>query len=388
MTIHPHAEMTALVVPHDAHWAIEETAARAYLSMMRGVSVSAHMAEVEARGKSDDSREYPIQEGIAYLSLTGPMTKSPTSFGTGTSTSYLRRQIRSAGADKDVKAIVLRIDSPGGSVGGTDDLAADVKRVSASKPVYAYVEDQCCSAALWVASQATRVYANKTALVGSIGTYMVLYDSSKAAEKEGIEVLVFSTGDHKGAGVPGAKITDEQKADFQRVVDDLNAHFLAAVASGRNLSMQAIKQIATGQVWIASQALERNLVDRVCSMDEAVREILGQSPMTGSARADEAISVEAELPAGSTFAEDSDRALAAVRVVTNRAEAIKAMRERDGRTLSRESLGQIRTLAEETKSLSDALFNVASADPRDALARAVLAASISSATQGKTNEPT
>src|SRR5690606_31819803 len=129
----------------------------------------------------------------------GAMTKQGSSFG-GASTVRTRRAIRSAAADKSVSAIMLLIDSPGGSVSGTSDLADDVANAKKKKPVYAYIEDTCCSAAYWVASQCSAIYANPTAIVGSIGTYMVVADYSRMAENAGVKVHCISTGKYKGAG--------------------------------------------------------------------------------------------------------------------------------------------------------------------------------------------
>jgi len=409
--------MMTLVPPHGPHWAIEETAARQFLFMMRSTSVVQHTEDVRARSgedDSDDDRDYSIRDGIAYLSLVGPMTKKPTSMDSGTSTSYLRRLVRAAQNDEDVKALMIRIDSPGGSVSGTADLAQDVRKCAIKKPVYAYIEDSACSAAYWVASQCTKIFSNDTALIGSIGTYMVLYDMSKAAEADGIEVLVLSTGDFKGAGVPGAAITEDQRTDFMRVVNDLNGHFLGAVAKGRSMTRGAVKELATGQVWIASDALSKGLIDRVCSMDEAAKEVLSGSVSntrmmtTNEARSEhdlpevatftlvtEEPTVSSEdLPHGMTLAEESETVLAAVRGLTERVADIRAARSSEGRQLSTKALSHISDNLAQVEALKAelALLQEPSSVTRTELDKAIFDAQITLALSqrqtGASNEST
>jgi ClpP class serine protease len=149
----------------------------------------------------------------------------------GTATLQLRRDIRAAAADPNVSAILLAIDSPGGTAAGTADLAADVRAAARQKPVWAQIEDLGASAAYWLASQADQVFANtaRRPMVGSIGTYQTVYDLSAAAEQEGVKVFHFATGPLKGAGMPGTPVTEEQQADFQGRVDAVQDSFDAAV---------------------------------------------------------------------------------------------------------------------------------------------------------------
>lgn len=211
-------------------------------------------------------------DGLALLPISGPMFKGFSKFSEANS-AELRRAVREAGQSADVKGLLLVIDSPGGTVAGTDDLAAEVAAAAARKPVHAYIEDLGASAAYWVASQALRVTANPTAEVGSIGTVAVVEDSSGAAELSGIVVHVISTGPYKGAFSDGAPVSEEHLADLQRRVDALNSHFLAAVQRGRRMDRKAVESIADGRVHIASEAQRLGLVDAVGTMEEAVAEL-------------------------------------------------------------------------------------------------------------------
>lgn len=208
--------------------------------------------------------------GIAIIDIAGPMMKFRSSMAAGTGTVRVRREIRAAIADDRVKALMLRIDSPGGTVSGTDDLAEDVAAAAARKTTWAFIEDIGASAAYWVASQAARVSAGKSALVGSIGTFAVIHDYSGLAAKEGIKVHVMRAGAFKGAGTPGTEVTAEQLAEWQRTVDGLNSFFKAAVRKGRRMSEARMDELADGRVHNAAEAQALGLIDAVESFDAAM----------------------------------------------------------------------------------------------------------------------
>lgn len=213
---------------------------------------------------------------IARVVMRGTLMKGQSSFG-GTSTVQLRRDIRQAVNDPNIAGILLDIDSPGGTVAGTADLASEIRTARRKKPVWAHIDDLGASAAYWIASQADQVFANdKTALVGSIGTLMTVYDYSAAAEKEGVKAMVFATGPLKGAGAPGAPITEDQQKYFQSLVDESQTSFDAAVRSGRGMNATQLAAVRTGGVFTASQALDLKLIDGIRSIDRTL-EALAQA---------------------------------------------------------------------------------------------------------------
>jgi len=208
-----------------------------------------------------------VGAGVAVIPIVGMMMKGQSKFG-GTSTVNTRRLLREAVGDESVKSILLRIDSPGGTTAGTEELASDILSLRNKKPIVAHIEDSGMSAAYWVASQANKIYANKTAWVGSIGTFASVTDSSGAAEKEGIKVHVISTGWMKGAGEPGTKITQEQLDYLQSKVNELNSFFLDGIKQSReNVD---IKAVSTGEWWIAKEAKSLKLIDGVQSLEETI----------------------------------------------------------------------------------------------------------------------
>lgn len=215
---------------------------------------------------------HPVKGGknIAFVKVSGSLMKGQPWMG-GTSTIQLRSDIRAAAKDPNVQSILLGIDSPGGTVAGTSDLAAEVKAARKSKPVWAHVSDLGASAAYWVASQASAIYANTpTALVGSIGTLQTIYDYSQAAETAGIKTHVFRTGPLKGLGTPGAPVTEEQVSHMQTLVNEMQTHFDAAVMKGRGFTSKQLESVRTGGVFPAAEAQTLRLIDGIRSLDATV----------------------------------------------------------------------------------------------------------------------
>lgn len=236
--------------------------------------------------RSGTAREEAVADSVAVIDLVGVMMKAETSLGASASTIRVRQELRRAANDTRVSAIILRIDSPGGSVSGTSDLADTVAWATKIKPVVAFGEDLVASAAMWVAAQCSSFVVNsRTASVGSIGTIIGLYDLSGKAAAEGIKAKVYATGPLKGAGFAGSAITPEQDAYFQNIVDATQEHFSNAVAAGRELTREQVDELATGGVFSAEVALAAGLIDGIQSFEQTLQQLWsvkspkGLSPM-------------------------------------------------------------------------------------------------------------
>lgn len=204
---------------------------------------------------------------VGVVMIDGMMTKGATYWGTNTQD--VQTALRAAAGDPGVDSILLVVDSPGGYVAGTKELADEVRRIDREvKPVVAYIEDLGASAAYWVASQARLVLANEMAEVGSIGVYAVVYDTSKAAEQAGVGVRVVSSGGLKGAFTDGAAVTDEMVADLQERIDAVAAQFVEQVRSGRKVQARTAQGWADGRVFPAAKAQEMGLIDQVVASRE------------------------------------------------------------------------------------------------------------------------
>ncbi|HEV7297763.1 MAG TPA: S49 family peptidase [Tepidisphaeraceae bacterium] len=240
------------------------------------------MAEAElpqqAQAEPQEREPYQVIGGVAVMTLVGLVAKYDDIyleyFG-GTATTELLKNLSTALDDESVKAICIYVDSPGGEVSGTDQLAQAVAAANKRKPVTAYISDLGASAAYWVASQAGQVFANRTAFVGSIGVYTVMYDTSTLYEKAGIVPKLVKAGSQKGTGVEGLPISDEQLADVQRTIDNVYTLFVEAVATGRGMSEGDALNVATGQVWVASDALKMGLIDGIDTVENVIRKLSG-----------------------------------------------------------------------------------------------------------------
>jgi len=255
-------------------WAIDPLAAVSLCRLVSSIDLSTHIQEHRQEPKAlVEKFAGPEGKSIAVLKLTGLLMKGQSSLG-GTSTVQARREIRAAANDPEVGGIVLAIDSPGGTVAGTADLAEDVRVAAKRKPVMAHVDDLGASAAYWVASQANRITANcPTCMVGSIGTIQVVHDVSAAAEREGVKVIALTTGPLKGTGVPGTKITDEQISHLQGMVNAIQGNFDAAVQKGRGLTAKQLAAVKHGGAILAPAAQEAGLIDAIQPLSKTMADM-------------------------------------------------------------------------------------------------------------------
>lgn len=256
-------------------WMVEPTAINTFVSLLQqGIDMEPKAQRQAEPGGSPERREkYSITDaGIGIINVEGPLMKGESKYGFG-NTIQIRREVRSALRDPQVKEILLRIDSPGGSVAGIQDLANDIRMASEQKGVTTYIEDLGASAAYWVASQTTKIVANKSAEIGSIGTVAVVADSSGLAEQQGIKIHVISTGAYKGAFTPGTEITDEQIEYLQSRVNSLNNLFLQDVRTGRKMTLIQVENASDGRLFGADKAKDMHLIDDIQTWDMALDRI-------------------------------------------------------------------------------------------------------------------
>lgn len=222
---------------------------------------------LDAGSPDESSYDLVVEDGLAIISMVGPMMKADSKFG-GVSTIRTRKLVREANARSDVSQILMVVESGGGSVSGTKELADDVR--NSLKKVTAYINDIGASAAYWVASQASQIITNEMAEVGSIGVVAVIEDTSGMYEREGVKVHVISTGSMKGAFADGAPVTDEMLEDLQDKVDAINTVFKSTILSGRSIDSETLDKIADGRTYTAKQALDFGLIDSVQRLEDVV----------------------------------------------------------------------------------------------------------------------
>jgi signal peptide peptidase SppA len=255
-------------------WAIHGPSAAKLWTSWSHADLRAHVMNTAPKPNAAAMTLIPSQQAnksVAVIPVAGLLMKQASSLG-GTSTVAIRREVRAAAADPSITGILLAIDSPGGTVSGTQALAEDVKAAAKRKPVWAQVEDLGASAAYWIASQCDAIYAaNGTTLVGSIGTIITVYDSSEASAKDGVRTLVFRTGPLKGAGgIEGDPFTEEQGSAAQALVESMQIQFDQAVKTGRGLTTSQLTAVKSGAIYVAADALDRRLIDGIRSMDKTI----------------------------------------------------------------------------------------------------------------------
>jgi len=296
-------------------WAMEPLALDAFVRQMVHLSaLSVDMAALQAQREEPASR-MKVEDGIAIVPVTGVLVKGAPwflrLFGIGLTTfDEIRRDVTQALRQKAVKSILLHVDSPGGDAEGAQETADLIFAARSEKPVAAYIDDMGVSGAYWLASQGVPVTANETAQVGSVGVYMVVVDSSARAEKEGIEVKLSRSGEHKGGGYAGVPITDEQVAALQEVVDDFAGVFVSAVARGRGVSRTLVAELASGRVWLAGRARELGLIDTVGGFDDALaaaRQAQGKGGMAMSEEDVQAGELEAARVQAAAEGQEAER---------------------------------------------------------------------------------
>lgn len=253
-------------------WAMHEPYFHSLREQLTNLNLTMHLANAdqnraEAMQRIEDSFA-TSQEGIGVINIDGPMMKHASSFSSSCSTVEVRRILNQFANDGNIKGIVLRIDSPGGTVAGTKELADAIVEAKAKKPVWAFCNDLTASAAYWIASQCDRIEANSTSLVGSIGTYCVVADSSKAADEAGVKIHVVRAGEFKGMGTPGTEVTDAHLEELLVQVKGLNMFFLDAVSTGRGMTMDQVSTLADGRVHLASEAKNLGLIDDVSAFED------------------------------------------------------------------------------------------------------------------------
>jgi len=220
--------------------------------------------------------------GIAVLNLWGVMSQKANmvdevSGGGGTSTQAFMAAFRDAMADDSVGGILIDCDSPGGSVNGTPELAAEVMKARGVKPVYAFVNGLAASACYWVASACEAIYSTQSGSAGSIGVYTQHVDASEAMKKAGLAQQYISAGRYKTEGNSNGPLSAEAKAFIQSQIDSYYSSFTADVARGRGVTAAAVRAgYGQGRCLLADDALKAGLVDGICTFDQVVAKLSGR----------------------------------------------------------------------------------------------------------------
>ncbi len=208
---------------------------------------------------------------VAVLDVVGPIVSGSTSsFETRvvTASGDLVPLIRRAADNPDVAALVLRLNSPGGSVVGADEIYHALRVTQ--KPVVAFLREVAASGAYYISMVAGHIVANPSSLTGSIGVIGQFPNAEALMEKIGVQVTTIKSGKSKDIGNPFRAMSDAEQAIFQGIVDETYGRFVDIVARGRNLPEEQVRKLADGRIYTGQKALEVGLVDALGYQQDAL----------------------------------------------------------------------------------------------------------------------
>lgn len=243
-------------------------------------------AEAQARRNQSGPR------GVGVLPVLGILAqRTAGDISTpGTATDMLQGQFRSMLNDDRIGAIVLDIDSPGGSVFGIQELSDNIFAARGQKKVVAVANSLAASAAYWIATAAEEIVVTPSGEVGSIGVVAAHEDHSVALENEGLNVTLVSAGKHKVEGNPFEPLGDEARAALQKRIDEYYSAFVSAVARHRDVTATEVRSgFGEGRVVGAKEGVKLNMADRVATLDQTIERLMAstraQSPRRNRAEA-------------------------------------------------------------------------------------------------------
>jgi len=233
------------------------------------------------------SRETPLRGGqVALIRVEGVITggrgsSSPfgdASAGAETIVDLLERFRR----DDSVRAAVIRINSPGGSAAGSQEIYQEIQKVRRDgKKITVSMGDVAASGGYYIACAGDRIIADPATITGSIGVIMQTADMSKLFEKIGIDFGTIKSGPHKDMGSSSRPLTPEEKALLQNMINDVYDQFLTDVSTGRKIPKAEVRKLADGRIYTGRQAVGNKLVDKLGSMDDALKAAAKDAGITG-----------------------------------------------------------------------------------------------------------
>jgi len=223
------------------------------------------------------------KEKVAVIRLSGIIADSGQQsllVSGGISPRLVREYLIMAERDSGVKAVVLRIDSPGGSAAASQEIASSVRhfKENTGKPVVVSMGDMAASGGYYISAYADSIIANPSTLTGSIGVISQFIYIEGLLDKLGLKLETIKSGKHKDMGI--WPLTQEQRQIMQGISDDLYNQFVSAVAEGRDLPVERVTELATGQLYTGTQALDLGLIDELGGLDTAIDIAAGLAGVT------------------------------------------------------------------------------------------------------------
>jgi protease-4 len=198
---------------------------------------------------------------IGVVEVTGPILSSKK----------IVEDLKGFMDDDAIKAIILRVDSPGGGIGPSQEIYRELMKTRDAKTVIASMGSVAASGGYYIACATQGIVANAGTITGSIGVIMEYANIEQIAKKIGISPVVIKSGEYKDMGSPMRELKDSEKQLFQNLVDELHAQFVSDAAHARNMETDVMAKLADGRVYTGQTAMKLKLVDRIGNMDDAVQ---------------------------------------------------------------------------------------------------------------------
>lgn len=228
-------------------------------------SCSAAIGSLSSIGSAGDASSLSTYgDSVAVITMSGTIGYD----GSACSPEGLRAALKSVEADDDIKAVVLRVNSGGGTSTAGEEMSQLV--AGFDKPIVVSSASINCSAAYEISSQADYIYVNHSTAIGAIGTIMQTYDASELLDKLGIKVNSIASAESKDSSYGTRPLTDEEREYYQNLVSQINAQFVSSVASGRGMSVAQVQELATGMEFTGDDAVANGLADEIGTYDDAL----------------------------------------------------------------------------------------------------------------------
>lgn len=208
---------------------------------------------------------------IAQIFIDGVITSEASALGTPPMTEVIGSQLQHISKDQRVKAIVLRINSPGGEVVATDELHHQLLQVKKERdiPIVVSMGSTAASGGYYLATAGDHIFANRNTVTGSLGVIIRLYNYGEAASRIGVKEYVVKSGRYKDMGSPMRPLTEDERRIYQSLVQESYQNFVNVIVKGRELSRQRVLEIADGRIYSGAQAKKLGLIDDFGDLDKA-----------------------------------------------------------------------------------------------------------------------
>jgi signal peptide peptidase SppA len=257
-----------------------------YATHLRGEKIDVEALEARiGKPMKSERTQYQMDGSTAIVSIDGVLGKKMnlfTQISGGASTQLIEQDFQAAMDDPAVKSILMVIDSPGGTVDGTENLADAIYAARGKgKPIVALGDGLMASAAYWIGSAADEVYASdKSAKIGSIGVVATHEDYSQMEHNAGVKVTEISAGKYKRIASSHEPLSTEGRASIQDMVDHIYTNFVDGVARNRGVTSETVaEKMANGKIFLGHQAVKAGLVDGVSTQSALVRSMNGKSTL-------------------------------------------------------------------------------------------------------------